>query len=249
MSDLLQRMIQRTRTPQPAIEPAPLSRYAPDAPGMGAAAARGLESEAQSDSHAATPHGIKGQDRSLGQTKSRTPSRRPVMTDAGEASTASTTNPIGPLGTDQGRRPTPSSMHPAETATIRSIENLQEEFSAAAEQAQDALNMLPRKAAAVTGSLVHSADEVPAPKTPLDAADPARRDAVPVAQPLLARATPPAAQVREQPSQTEYAPEINISIGHIELRAARVAESPRKPAFRPQLSLDDFLHGKSGASR
>ncbi len=40
--------------------------------------------------------------------------------------------------------------------------------------------------------------------------------------------------------------EVTISIGHIEIRAAQVAERPRRPAFRPRVSLNDFLNPQNG---
>jgi hypothetical protein len=42
------------------------------------------------------------------------------------------------------------------------------------------------------------------------------------------------------------APDVTISIGHIEVRAPQVAERPRRPAFRPRVSLDDFLNRRQG---
>lgn len=257
MSDLLQRMIERTRTPRPAIRPQPVSRYASDAPAIGAfaapemdaSAARELESDAQIGSPAAAPHRSQAEDRSLGQTPSRRASSRRIAAGAGESSTLSTKGSVDPLGVYQVRHQTRSAVHPAADVTIHSIENPQEEFAGAAERAEEAPSELPPKIAAITGSLVDSAPEASAHKSSLDARAPYWRDAAPVAQPPLARATVPAVEVREQQSQRNHGPEINISIGHIEVRAARAAESPRKPAFRPQLSLDDFLHGKPGASR
>jgi len=56
------------------------------------------------------------------------------------------------------------------------------------------------------------------------------------------------ATLRALPGQAaipvEQKAEINISIGSIELRAPRVDARPQAPAFRPRVSLDDFLHRK-----
>jgi hypothetical protein len=41
-------------------------------------------------------------------------------------------------------------------------------------------------------------------------------------------------------------PNVTITIGHIEVRAAQVAERTRRPAFRPRVSLDDFLSQRNG---
>lgn len=37
---------------------------------------------------------------------------------------------------------------------------------------------------------------------------------------------------------------VTISIGHVEVRAEQLAERPRRPAFRPRVSLSDFLSQK-----
>jgi hypothetical protein len=46
-------------------------------------------------------------------------------------------------------------------------------------------------------------------------------------------------------------PQITVSIGHIEVRAAlqQPAERPRRPEFRPSLSLSEFLNGSDGGRR
>ena len=41
-------------------------------------------------------------------------------------------------------------------------------------------------------------------------------------------------------------PEITISIGHIEVRAAQPVERARRPSFRPRVSLNDFLSQRDG---
>jgi hypothetical protein len=41
--------------------------------------------------------------------------------------------------------------------------------------------------------------------------------------------------------------DVTISIGHIEIRAAQAAEPPRRPAFRPRVSLNDFLNQRNRA--
>jgi hypothetical protein len=44
-------------------------------------------------------------------------------------------------------------------------------------------------------------------------------------------------------------PQVTISIGHVEIRAAPVSQPPRRPAFRPRVTLDDFLGRRSGEPR
>jgi hypothetical protein len=56
----------------------------------------------------------------------------------------------------------------------------------------------------------------------------------------------------ESPSEFHAAPaeertEIHISIGSIELRAPRTEAGPKPAAFKPRVTLDEFLRGKPGA--
>lgn len=44
-------------------------------------------------------------------------------------------------------------------------------------------------------------------------------------------------------------PVVTISIGHIELHAAQATERPRRPVFKPKLSLNDFLNRAQGGTR
>jgi hypothetical protein len=58
---------------------------------------------------------------------------------------------------------------------------------------------------------------------------------------------PRGAVVADAPFQEEAQPvEVTISIGHIELRSPQPVERPRKPAFRPRVSLNDFLSRRQG---
>jgi hypothetical protein len=78
---------------------------------------------------------------------------------------------------------------------------------------------------------------------------PARAAAAPVAT------IEPAGRQPQQPAppgpdaEVPRPPNVTISIGHIELRAAQVPERLRRPSFRPRLTLDDFLAGRPGAPR
>jgi translation initiation factor IF-2 len=69
----------------------------------------------------------------------------------------------------------------------------------------------------------------------------------------LRRAAGPSAERGAGAPPAAPAAEITISIGHIEVRAAREpgsrpVPSPSRPAFRPRLALDDFL-GDGGSGR
>jgi hypothetical protein len=50
----------------------------------------------------------------------------------------------------------------------------------------------------------------------------------------------------EQEAAAEKSAGVTISIGHIEIRAAQVIEHPRKPPFRPRVSLSEFLSQRNG---
>lgn len=50
----------------------------------------------------------------------------------------------------------------------------------------------------------------------------------------------------EQEAAAEESAGVTISIGHIEIRAAQVVEHPRKPPFRPRVSLSEFLSQRNG---
>jgi hypothetical protein len=52
--------------------------------------------------------------------------------------------------------------------------------------------------------------------------------------------------VVEQEATAEKSSDVTISIGHIEIRAAQALEQPRKPAFRPRVSLSEFLSQRNG---
>ena len=47
-------------------------------------------------------------------------------------------------------------------------------------------------------------------------------------------------------AEKRTAPDVSITIGHIEVHAAQPAERIPRPAFRPRVSLDDFLGQHSG---
>ena len=111
MNDLLQRMIQRTRTRLPAIEPLPVSRYAPVVPGINATAigADSLETEELVDSRASSFRGIQTRDRIIDRTQFHSAiSHRPPAPET-----------LNPLAEERGTRPL---QHPQVDATMRPAE-------------------------------------------------------------------------------------------------------------------------------
>jgi hypothetical protein len=245
MSDLLQRMIRRTRTPFPVIEPLPVSRYAPIVPGINAAAigVESLESEALIDSIASTPRRIQTQDRIIDRMPFQSAiSHRPPAPE--------------PLWPERGTRPL---QHPHVAASIRPAESGQEPPISATSHAESTGRIVPQEADTARGISDPSPRFVEAKPiqqaiavdSTLSDARMRRQEINPAPNPLsaIAKAASSAVQLSQQPQQIERAPEVTISIGQIEVRAAHAPEPPRIPAFRPHLSLDDFLHGKSGAQR
>jgi hypothetical protein len=59
----------------------------------------------------------------------------------------------------------------------------------------------------------------------------------------------PAQQAKIAMAQDESPPSITISIGHVEVRTAPAPAAPRRPAFRPGVSLDAFLQRGKGDPR
>jgi len=95
---------------------------------------------------------------------------------------------------------------------------------------------------------------------PLAAAEqgamPAVEPAAPSARPLRALPLAHAHQGSGGPAPKSAAaadgtwPDVTISIGHIEVRAAPAIEHPRtRPAFRPRVPLDDFLNQRQDRRR
>jgi hypothetical protein len=60
--------------------------------------------------------------------------------------------------------------------------------------------------------------------------------------PISKKHSAPGAPAPAAPAQ------VTISIGHVEVRAAPVSQPPRRPAFRPRVTLDEYLR-RSGDSR
>jgi hypothetical protein len=82
----------------------------------------------------------------------------------------------------------------------------------------------------------------PQRQTPHHPAEPTSR--LPRDRPAVSPRLMPHSPWVDAPAGT--APDVTISIGHIEVRAPQVAERPRRPAFRPRVSLDDFLNRRQG---
>lgn len=70
-----------------------------------------------------------------------------------------------------------------------------------------------------------------------------------IAAPESARPSPRRAAETAAHNSPEAPLDITISIGHIEVRSPQVIERPRRPAFRPKTSLADFLKPRQGGAR
>ncbi len=53
---------------------------------------------------------------------------------------------------------------------------------------------------------------------------------------------------REDPAPDSHL-EVNIAIGHIEVRSVPKVEAPRRPAAKPRVTLDEYLRRRNGDSR
>jgi hypothetical protein len=80
---------------------------------------------------------------------------------------------------------------------------------------------------------------------PVAAAEQRRAELVSPPRPTDSQRQAPSSDVLET-DRRSAAPDITISIGKIELRAAPATEWPRRPGFRPRVSLNDFLSQRNG---
>lgn len=77
----------------------------------------------------------------------------------------------------------------------------------------------------------------------------AREESRAIRAPESTRPSPRRAAETAAQNSAEAPLDITISIGHIEVRSAQVSERPRRPAFRPKTSLADFLKPRQGGAR
>lgn len=258
MSGLLERMIQRTRTSVDTVEPLVRSVYAPFASrerpvsdwSIGEAAAYpALPDPAGQRPRRTLPDS--GEPAPLDE-RSRTP-------DSGAAGQSSPATGIGDAlpHTRSLAGAADASLGPVPSEVMADIPSRTSDLSLATWQPAD-IQVSPGKRADVYREPPH-----------LEAAqrvtiEPRAHTATPVSRPPAFG--PPSQAMRStrmpgddtparRPTAEEHAapvdhlPEVRISIGHIEVRAAQVADRPRSAAFRPRVSLDDYLRRHEGSDR
>ena len=261
MSSMLERMVMRTRSGLPGVEPVHRSRYAPSV--------EPLREFAGADEPAI--------ERSLPSAPSRT--NRPSAADekADQSPGSAGVTPAFPPAAVR----TPSAVEPlvAETAppsisprTPRKRGADEFHDRGAATQLHGPAVRVPRARPRSTASLELTAPRPDSmPPSAIAEPDVLRHPVHPVTLPDrdLALAAPlpdqmPAASGAVEPTETHRPqgpathgpdaepsprPHVTISIGHIEVRAAPASEPLRPPAFRPKVTLDDFLGREPGGRR
>ena len=223
MSDLLQRMVEKTLKAGPSVRPVPVSRFEP--PDF---TTHGLQ--VTEDAHISTyqsqvhiQHNPSAHDLSGNQPVELA---RPAIPEQLHHQAGMTRTIIVPADTSSAGHSTATpSMYSQDVSAPANTVN---EFEHSSPPAHE----LTANRAATTYQA--TASEQPSSTLPMKQ------------QQLLERPVRPGHRQRSLPQDNPVppAPEINISIGHIELRAAHAVQPSRKPAFRPQLSLNDFLNNK-----
>lgn len=231
MSDLLRRMIERTFATTPRIEPPPLSRYEPG--GIG-----DLPVGQDFGARAVITHSPIVESSASRESLVSEPWRSAMKNSADQ------------VVTHAERMPTESDAPPVRART-KDRELLSELTGPSRHESVEAsdvrLNSRPRPERPFESGLVSPQTRIsaPSPSLPLAIAQPRQTQ-----RETLAVTGTAGHNSQEQSGAESAAPDITVSIGHIELRAAASPQPQRKPNARPQLSLDHFLQGKKpGALR
>jgi hypothetical protein len=256
MSSVLERMILRARSGLAGIEPLHRPRYAPTATAAHEATEWATATGERAVEHAPAPA-----------PSARRAGRLPAAVAAEPATGQAAPNAPAPVhrppdpSADARLDPTPAPRS-ARLARARVVEDIHGRGREAGAVSRPAPVLTPNArsnpSAVPITSLAPITPVAPEPDTallppavaPVDAPAPTASRAVPAApvepaarQPQ--RPTPSAPNAEPAPARAD----ITISIGHIEVRAAQVAERPRPPAFRPRVTLDDYLGRRAGESR
>ena len=229
MSTLIERMILRTRQPLSSLEPITPVRYALTTPGQQPDEAAITEippalADVLRPSLSPPPHGSRRQNAVV--------SNRPVSPSVAAPRTASPRSVTpGEQDPDAGARDL--------RAALERTERLQDR-----ENPGDSRPM-PAAHGEGPNSRDNTAAGPTAPALPIPV--PARLRTGDLAEPP---ATTAASVDGTQDDEHASGPDITVTIGHIEVRAApSVPARPAPPPFRPQVSLTDFLNGSRGSQR
>jgi hypothetical protein len=266
MSSLLERMVQTTRAPLSGIEPLLQPRYAPQR----AAGQRSSKTDmtdsltelsefSSAESGSATPHSEAlpapqaANPRSISVSEARISADRMPQR---ELSQATQVVPRRPSSRNSGAEPLPGTQVDQQRPGSR---NRAAEPSAlpaqhltctgdSAQQLVSARLASTLQAASSAGS---AADSVAKKKSANEQMVPAQRAK---AEPTTLLPSENKSFSRQQQQLVPHidarsektSTDVTISIGHIEIRAAQAAEHPRRPGFRPRVSLNDFLNQRNG---
>jgi hypothetical protein len=275
MSSLLERMIQRTRAPLPGVAPMVQSRYAPAAPTMpastGSFTSPGDFTEIEDFAQASGPIVTLARgERAATSLPAALPQPTGNTLDSSAAAIVlPEENPAPAPVTEPPQRQPAGSTTPGSAASPRRPDHVQQKLPPIT--ARNGAGAAPRldipSSHAIERVPASPAADLPGPGTadPLDPAAPPMAASMPAdtisweqgepaAEALLpslpqrhrgAPSTP--VRQRTEPETTGSGPEVTISIGRIEVHTVPAVERPRRPAFRPRVTLDDFLNGRSGA--
>ena len=233
MSGVLERMILRTRSALAGIEPLFAPRYA---------ASEGFREPGDRPTGAPAPR--------------QRQTARTARTIAPDRAMAS--SPVAPAFSEEGARATswprqepvvdevPGSLSTAPADV--SSDSVSAPLPAGPRQAEEPAARAPPLASARTVSADDAITRSARSRIALT------NDAASPAGPVLARVSkqrtapqPPAFAANGEASAAP--PHVTISIGHVEIRAAPVSPPPRRPSFRPRMTLDEYLGRRTGDSR
>jgi hypothetical protein len=242
MSDLLQRLVERTRAPAAAVEPLSPPRYAAAASSPSGFEEVDARSEAPPGAAASAPARQTGKPDGVTQALTGFVSARETIPAGplakGAALETSIANAVqfrspsgpaadaaSPAGGQGSREPRSEGWHHEAASKGFEIASAREQSEAAG-----------RKSADGDSQPVHIFGSSPEIReTGMHSESGSSGPSISHHEPFL----------REQQARDATAPmptsEVTISIGHIEVRNAPAPGRPRQPAFRPRVTLDEFL--------
>jgi hypothetical protein len=256
MSSRLERMVERTRAPLSGIEPLLQPRYAPQrAPGNGSARMGESTMEVsqfsspESESTMAHSEAFPAPQPANAHTASASEPRRAAdrmlqgdhlpetrVVVHSSASRGSAAQPL--VETQLPQKPPGSHNHFAEPLDRTQLHQAPVFQSATrpAEHLTVTNDSTQRLVATKLASALASAPKQRAKAEPAASPPPENKSYLPQQRELNSRVT-------TEPDKTST--EVNISIGHIEIRAVQAPETRLRPGFRPRVSLDDFLNRRN----
>jgi hypothetical protein len=236
VTTLLQRMVMRTRAPLSSAEPATRPLFAPGDPGLALGVA-GIP-EVSADAFAASPiSGPATRPPLIGERVVGSQPGREISADASPPIRA--TPPGGRPGVERDRR-----QDAGEALGIAASLNQRGAATAASAGRDEGMSTATASPPTLPVSPTDSTE--PPPQSPAERPPesvdrpPAPADAADRVRPRQQFLRPPANDPVAAAPAT--APQVTISIGHIDVRAAPPPAPARsRPAFRPRVSLDEFL--------